>query len=154
METLIARPTVRLAQADDRAAVLVMAQHFLASTPYGADAGGDAIGRLVDLLVTRPDLGCGFVMASDTGLVGMIGVVLFPHLLSGACTAAEVVWWVEPEARTTRAGVQLLAAAEAWARRQGATIFQMGSWNDDLDRFYARRGFHPRERLWEKSLEE
>jgi RimJ/RimL family protein N-acetyltransferase len=58
------------------------------------------------------------VMEFNGALVGMIGLVFFPHYLSGERVAVEVFWWLEPEHRGE--GRKLLKAAEDFARERGA----------------------------------
>lgn len=82
-----------------------------------------------------------FVAESRDRLVGMIGLVLFPQPLSGELTAGEWFWWVEPDARRSRAGLKLLARAEAWAKEAGAAVIQMIAPNAEVERLYVARGY-------------
>lgn len=80
-----------------------------------------------------------FVSEDHLGVNGMIGLVLFPHHLTGEKTAGEIAWWVEPEARG--AGVALLKRAERWAAERGAVQVQMQAPNLRVGKLYERRGY-------------
>lgn len=70
--------------------------------------------------------------------------------------AVECLWWVEPEARGSEAGEQLLDAFEHWAKLRGADMVQMMSLPDRtgkaLSRFYRRRGYDLTEVTYTKEL--
>ncbi len=80
----------------------------------------------------------------------MIGLVLYPHHLSGEWTAGEVFWWVEPEARGE--GLQLMKQAEAWARGRGAAAIQMIAPSTQVGVIYRRYGYAPIETTYSKRL--
>ncbi len=76
----------------------------------------------------------------DEQLVGMIGLVMFVHPISGARAASELFWWVEPDFRGTT-GVKLLHHAEKWARDHQADILYMVAPTPEVERLYSRTGF-------------
>ena len=59
--------------------------------------------------------------------------------------AVELAWWVEPEYRGTRKSLELMKAYEAWARKVGCQIVQMGyienSSPEKLAEIYNRNGY-------------
>ena len=77
---------------------------------------------------------------------------VFDHPIAGVRMATEVIWWIEPSARGAGLAQQMLRMAETWAREQGATRMQLGSWHDRLDGFYQRLGYTPAERIFNKDL--
>lgn len=90
-------------------------------------------------LVTTPRCAC-FVAERDGAVVGMIGLIAYPHHLSGVLTVGEVMWWMAPEARGH--GVALLRRAERWACEIGATYIQMMAPDARVGRLYEhRRGY-------------
>jgi len=80
-----------------------------------------------------------FVSLYDGEMVGMIGVTLLPHFLSGMLYGAEVFWWCNPERRGH--GVRLLRRAESWAKAQGARFFQTTAPTDDVADIYTRLNY-------------
>lgn len=88
--------------------------------------------------------------------IGMIGLSVRKNLYNDRWTAAELVWWVEPEARQSSMGIRLLDAAESWARDHRVASVMFGRFCDAdgqrLDAVYQRRGFTPYGIGWRKKL--
>lgn len=104
---------------------------------------GQNADRLTDTLTRLMGSNDGLALVAETDgtLLGMIGVVLFPHHLTGALTAGEVFWFVRQSARGT-VGLRLLKAAEAWAVAKGAKCLQMSAPpGSSAEAIYARMGF-------------
>ena len=143
--------TIREATAADLAGVVLMAQHFIDSAPYGASIPNDVehCERVVAQLLS---LGVVLVADCDGMLVGMLAGAVYPHFLTGRQTASESFWWVEPDARGKTLADDLLAAFTAWALNRGAVVLELGSRHKVLDRFYERRGFTAVERVFQKEL--
>jgi GNAT superfamily N-acetyltransferase len=96
-------------------------------------------------------------VAIDAGkAVGMIGMALVPLFAAPTIVfAQELFWWVEPEARRSGVGRKLIAAGEAWARENDATLFSMVALANDpgaADQMYARSGFEKLETTWARRL--
>lgn len=106
--------------------------------------------RFIERLIG--ELGIVFVMEHEGLIVGMLGVLLSDHPMSGERWATEVCWWVDPAHRGC--GVRLLRQAEAWATTRGAvrlvTVSPAGS--ADVDRLYEALGYAPVETSWQKPL--
>lgn len=145
------RTTIREAIAADIPALVAMGQRFLHGTPY-RDLIADSpehMAKIGHLLVTSPD-GVMLVAERDGIPVGMIGVLICPHHLSGERIANEVFWWVDEEARGQ--GVRLLRAAEQWVKAQGVTAMQMVAPNDRVGKLYERFGYTAIEVAYRRSL--
>jgi RimJ/RimL family protein N-acetyltransferase len=93
------------------------------------------------------------LIVADDGseLVGMIGMWVYDHPLSGDRVAGEVFWWVDPHQRG-RLGLDLWAAAEAWAKDREARVIQMIAPNDRVARLYGRRGYQKLETTYQRTL--
>lgn len=144
---------VRRAALNDVAAIAEMGSHFLAGSGYSAHISDNPAHRSATAatLIANPDA---LVLVADRGdgsLVGMLILVLYAHPLSGQLFAAELVWWVEPDARG-KAGLQLLVEGERWARDRGAEAIQMIAPTLDVERIYQRRGYAATERQYQKVL--
>ena len=144
---------IRPATLEDVPRLVAMGRRFLASSAYaGTIAENPAqMAACATALITAPD-GVVLVAEGPGGLVGMLGLLIVSHALSGERVAGEVFWWVEPEARGD--GLRLLRAAEAWACGRGATRIQMIAPRavPAVGRVYARRGYAPIETLYSRTL--
>jgi len=90
---------------------------------------------------------------SDDQPFGMIACVVAPQLIDGTIYADEMVWWVDPEARSLRAGPALLTAAEDWARGKNCSMLKMvAPIPSTVGNFYERLGYQPIETAYAKGL--
>lgn len=147
--------TIRTAHVGDLAVLVRMGLRFIATSSYRGTipASAEQLGTLVAWLL---DQGGIFVAVDDEGdePIGMLAATVIVHPMSGELVASEVAWWIEPEFRGGSAGLRLLAAAEAWARAQGATRFQMiAPAGSSVGALYRRRGYAELETTWQRPLE-
>lgn len=146
---------VRRATSEDLPALVRMAVRFVTESSYRGFLMPN-VGQLQALSQFVLDHGAGFVAQVDGGddVVGMLGMSLVPHVMSGELVACEAAWWVEPEFRGGSAAVRLLSAAERWARESGAVWAEMiaPAGNDRLCAFYRRRGYLEVETVFRKKL--
>jgi len=106
--------------------------------PLAMTFDGPSLEKLTKRLID----GAGAVFVVDIEIVvGVIALVLVTQPMSGETIATELVWWVDPNARGGRAALELLAAAETWAKLNGATRLQMIAPSDKVCRFYEKLGF-------------
>ena len=140
---------IRHATIDDLPRLVTMAEHFVGQTEYARHVGAhpEQIARLATWLIDSPS---SVVLVTGEPLVGMIGMTVYPHPMSGELTGAEVVWWVEPEARGC--GGELLRAAETWAIAQGAQRLQMVAPTDDVAQLYEHFGYELIERNYQRKV--
>lgn len=88
---------------------------------------------------------------------GMVGGLAYPAYYNRSlCSAQELFWFVDPNARRSGAGQALFDALQEWAREKGAHTLTMVTL-DDLDGervadFYCSRGYRPLERNFMKVL--
>jgi hypothetical protein len=80
----------------------------------------------------------------------MIGLTRFRQPGTGAVTAGELMWWMDPAARG--AGVALLKQAEAWATDVGATSLLMQAPTERVARLYEHRGYRRMEVTYRRPL--
>ncbi len=110
----------------------------------------ERIERVVRQLVTG-DQSVMLVAEQDGRLVGMIGLMAYEHLLSGACEVAEVCWWVDVDKRGPGLGMALLWEAEKWTDAHGGVLHMMAP-TRQFDRLYQRRGYRETGRMFERSV--
>jgi GNAT superfamily N-acetyltransferase len=145
-------PIVRVATEADQARVLAMAHAFLMATPYGPRVtnADEHLTRLIELALETGQI---FLADIDGRTVGMLAALVYAHPIMGRPIATELVWWVDEGERRSGAGVALLDAAEAWARKNGAEAIECAEHgNPALERLYRRRGYVAREVIFEKDL--
>lgn len=116
---------IRQATHDDIDAIVEMARKFYATTSYAewAEFCPDSAGALAATMIDS-----GTMLLADDGdkLLGMVGVFVVPFMFNREKVSAhEVIWWVEPEARSTGAGVKLLDAVEPMCKEIGVGAIQM-----------------------------
>lgn len=154
--------SIREARDTDKPRLLELAQHFMDSSAYGKllrPAPG-MVAQVIDLVFEHGKV---FVAeaATWTGnvetaplVVGMLGVVVVPHPVTGEDFVDEVAWWVEPAWRTGTTGPRLLRYMEHWAVTQGLHMVKMVSPADspDVGEFYRRSGYMAAETAWVKVL--
>lgn len=144
---------IREATLTDGPRLLEMSQRFLTETIYAQLAPADPI-AVVNLICVVLEKGVVFVEELPDGtLIGMIAIVPLPHLLTGKQYGDEIVWWVEPEHRKSRAAYRLLCAAEVWARQKGLSVLKLvAPAGSDIGRFYEHRGYVLVESAYQKVL--
>ena len=77
-----------------------------------------------------------------------------PSLYSKDRVALEILWWVEPDARKTGLGKELLEAFEYWAKNIAqCSIIAVSSLDDEsLDKFYNKKGYKLTEKTYMKVI--
>jgi GNAT superfamily N-acetyltransferase len=130
---------IREATLGDVPRLVEMGARFLASTYAGSLTDNPVqMAHLAKHLIT---LETGLVLVAERSgrVVGMIGMLIFPHVLSGELCGGELFWWVDPEARGV--GLRLLRRAETWAIDRGAVRLQMVAPTPDVGALYERLGY-------------
>lgn len=144
--------TIREATPADRPRLVEMALRFLQETPpYQLFPSTPA--ALSWIIAVVLEHGVALVAETDVGLVGMIGLVVAPHPLTGETFADEIVWWVEPEWRLGSVGPRLLDAVERWVVTKNVNSIRMVSPKGSaVGEFYERRGYQEVETSYLKRL--
>lgn len=145
----VSTSVIRLAEAAEIPRLLEMGERFHSTSEYSKHVGWDPQKtlELATNLVAQKNL---LVIDSNGSLLGMLGMVFFPHFLSGEVIAIEVFWWLEPEHRGE--GKKLLKAAEGLARERGAKRMQMIAPNERVGILYKRIGYTFVESAYQKTL--
>lgn len=144
---------IRPATVADRDGLLVFLAGLASASRYtvGTVLNRAHLTATVDKMLALDIVGS-IVAVADARIVGILVLLLFDDLISGDCGAAEVCWYVEPP-RRSGLGPRLLRAGEQWAAQHGATKIQMLSPEVRFEALYARRGYIPTSRVWERRLE-
>jgi GNAT superfamily N-acetyltransferase len=141
----------RPATAADVEGIVALGQRFLAQSVYRGRLADnpDQVRVLAQQLVDAPH-GDVLVVDADGMLVGMLAIVAYAHHLSGEWVAGEVAFWIDPAYRGL--GLRLLRDAERWARAQGACRLELVAPTPDVETFYARLGYVPIERTYQREM--
>jgi len=144
--------TIREATVEDIPAIVEMAGHFLATTPYGQLLGFYPE-RMANLALKVLELGTILLASDGPRVIGMIAVVAVPHPFNGVPYADELVWWVEPAYRAGSLGPRLLHALEGWAvNRQLSLLRMVAPAGTEVGRFYERHGYSAIETSYVRKL--
>lgn len=116
--------------------------------PFNDQSIGTMLTTLID--------GENSVVYVDDGVTGTIGGMVYPYWINTDYLAGnEAFWWVDEGARGGL-GLQLWTTLEKWAKSKGVLPFQMmaleSSEPNRIEKVYLRRGYAPRERVFEKAL--
>lgn len=144
---------IRSAEIDDFTAIELLAKEFWAHTRYEEDyQDGSALMYIQIaydhglLLVSEHDEITGFVAGCATPLMGANSVK----------SGTELAWWVKPEARNSRDGINLLKAIEQKAKDIGCKYWNMvameSSMPEHIKRIYKRMGYEKTETTYIRGL--
>lgn len=145
------RTTLRKATLDDIPQMVAMGSRFIAQTAYAGMVADnpEAQWKLGKTLIEggRSNI---FISERDGRITGMLGAVVFENHIDGAWTIGEVFWWADPDVRGD--GMRLYHAAEQWGIEMGCDKIQMFSPDERTAHLYARLGFAPLERTFQRDL--
>ena len=146
---------IRTAREEDIPRVMEMAHCFfpVLEARHGRTQNPEVVLNLTRRLISghTADASVLLVAENGTGIVGMIGALVYVDPLTGERGAGQVVWWVTPTSRSRRLGLTLLRRAEAWAKEQGAVSMQLASWSGPRD-CYRKLGYKRTEIAYTKAL--
>lgn len=143
---------IRLAQKDDRLAILAMCRRFHAESGVGLSFNPASAITTIDHVLSSNDT-LALVLDLDDAVHGIFAAAIVPQMFSTDRCAQELIWWVEPAYRG-RGAVRMLAEYEAWARRKGCQAINMVGLGGDpvTARLYERHGYTAQERHFLKRL--
>ncbi len=148
-----AAPMIREATEMDLSRVVAMFAEFVSSTQYARYVGNDPAYsvRMMERIIADEDKAL-FVVDSEDGVIGMLGVMTFIQPFSGELVASELFWWLDPKHRGH--GVWLLRRGESWARGHGARRMSMMAPSDKprVGEIYNAIGYAEVERVFQRDL--
>lgn len=153
MASMTGNIVIREAGTDDLPCVVAMFGQFVATSQYRQYVGNDPsfAATMMETLIESPERAL-FVVDSEVGVIGMLGVMVFIQPFSGESVASELFWWLDPAHRGH--GGWLLKRAEKWARDHGATRLSMMAPVDKprVAETYLALGYSEIERVFQKDL--
>lgn len=144
---------IREATEADLPELLAMGHRFISESRYREFIldNGEQLEKLAKHLLANPQ-GRVLVSQKNGELVGMLGMIVFPHHFSGELTGGEVFWWVQPEEREGGAGLKLLRHAERLASSLGANKMQMVAPTERIEKLYEALGYKKVETTYQRNL--
>jgi GNAT superfamily N-acetyltransferase len=150
------RMKIRPITPDDLNDILRMAHNFHASSHVAESlpfCDQSFTKSIVDML--SDGYGMVYVAENDSGLCGMIGVMLNRHWFNNSLLlASDLFWWVDESARGSSAGLKLLNAAENWAKECGCYMVVMAHTPtiqpEKVHNLYIRRGYAQQDTYYAK----
>ena len=134
--------TIRDATHADVPRLVEMGCRFIAETTYAQhiQTSPEALSTFALRLIDDESGLLLVAVNGDDQPQGMIGMLIYPHFMSGERVAAECFWWVNPAERGTT-GLRLFKRAEAWAIAHHAMRIQTVAPSPDVERIYQRLGY-------------
>ena len=138
---------MRVAGTEDFEDVKRLAVCFYKASPYADLCLDDAkISALItEYLTSNPKDKIVFLAEENGKAVGILAAAALPFLLNSTDRiAAEAMWFLEPEHRKGRKGLQLLDAFEYWGTEIAkCSILQLARLRDSagIEKIYDRRGY-------------
>jgi len=149
---------LKIATWDDYQNIIAMISRFASDSPYH-DVYVDT-GKLTNTVrgILEGDRAKSIILLYivDDRIVGMLAATTSELVINYDKIAHELMWWVEPEYRGGRAGIELLKAFEFWAKKIGCTKIQMSLVETEdapkVQRIYTKFGYTPVERAFLKDI--
>jgi len=141
---------LKIATIDDFEEIRQMASKFMETTGYTEYSDEETISNLIINILTGKQNEMIILLKPGVGfLAGMASPFLFgPHLI-----ASEIAWWIEQEKRNSGIGKELVEAFEYWAKNvAGCTMITLTSLDDNVGKFYEKKGYALYERAYMKEL--
>jgi len=143
--------TVRRAVLADAPAIAKLAVQAWPETPFQTPMPSAAFMVSAMQRVASDERQAAFLLLDEAEEpMGIFAGIHFQHPFAGHQIVSELMLWVAPEARGY--GLQLLAAAEDWARARQADELHCYAHTPDLERLYALAKFRPLERTYVRDL--
>ena len=138
---------IRHATENDLPDLMDMGKSFFDASGFDRLTEYDDEGLFICMQSLMASGNAALLVADEKGkVVGMAAATCMPLYFSPKNKLAhEVFWWVREEARNLGAGKLLLAALEAWAKAQGASVVGMSVLSESeqgkVVSMYARAGY-------------
>lgn len=149
---------IREARLEDIPAMVNMGRDFFCASGYADITVYDAASAEATLrMLIEQESSIAIVAVADDKIVGMAAAMTFPLYLNHAhYSGQELFWWLSPQYRGTRLGLELINGLESTAKSKGCHSFVMMSLDrsmpERLDRLYRKRGYRRSEHTYIRKL--
>ncbi len=141
---------MRIATIEDHDEILTMSNQFMSKTGYTAYSDLESLSTLITSILTGKQNEMIILLEPGVGFIAGMAVpfVFGPHYI-----ASEVAWWINEDKRKSGVGSELVAAFEYWAKNvAGCTIITLTGLDDNIGKFYEKKGYKLYERAYMKEL--
>lgn len=132
-----------------------MAIEFFNASPYKTQTiDPDRVDEFIDVFFqSRPTDRITILWVADGEPRGLLAAVAERNLFNYDRFAGELVWWIDPPYRKSRAAYKMIEAYEYWAKEKaGCKTVTLVDLMGNLDRYYKRKGYERRETTYLKVL--
>lgn len=148
---------MRIATLDDLEDVTATVFWFLANeSPFPSPEFSKVEAVCRGMLMSPNDEKIVLVEEAKGTIAGILMGFVEANLWNDQKTAYEMAWWVHPDHRGSRIGIDLLKAFEYWGQKMGATSIHMSNISNDsyekVDKLYQRTGYKPVEHSYIKRI--
>jgi RimJ/RimL family protein N-acetyltransferase len=149
---------LKLAEAHHIPDIKLFCKKFFEESPYNDyPYDNTKVDKVIEDIVSAKGKNyVAIVYEVDGKTVGCISGSVVPFLLYHGLVATEIMWWVEPDYRRSKAGLELLRAFESWAVYSKCDMVQMISLNTEIGKalstVYRRKGYVETEQAYIKRL--
>lgn len=140
---------LRVATMEDLELVVTHCLNFVKTTNYKDYADEDRIRNLVRNFINSDRRERIVFLYGD---VGMLAAFTNELLLGGGKVATELVWWVDPSARGTEAGLELLKTFETWAKETNCDMVTVTCLDEPVAKFYEKNDYKLYEKAYIKEI--
>ena len=145
--------TVRKATLEDKLDIAFLVKQFNKECKYPFKVNTDKVFNSLDQIINHPDFIV--LVAEEDGDVGgmFIGGVTAP-LFSEDIVSTELAWYMQPEYRKGRSGMEMLKQYEEWSKSKGCkfvTMIDIDPYNN-LESLYTRKGYKVTEKTYVKEI--
>lgn len=145
---------IREATEEDFEIILDMSEEFWKSTLFNSELDRDHTIKMVEMSF---DMGLLAVAEYDGKVVGFCSAISSPSMGDpNIKVGTELAWWINPEHRKGRRGIELMFFMERLAEEQGVEVWSMASMESSnpeaANKIYERFGYKKSETMFTKIL--
>jgi GNAT superfamily N-acetyltransferase len=119
--------SIRLMEPKDLPAVIALGSQMHQESVYSKfDFDENKLGRLLYNHIINPKTLFAYVGSSKGALTGVFLGSIGEHYFGTDLIASDTLWYVSPQSRGSRVGLQLLRAFENWAKERDAAEIYVG----------------------------
>ncbi len=112
--------------------------------------------RVIEVVAMVLTNGAIFCCRSGENLTGILMAFKGPSLYNFEPIASKIVWYVDPDFRNTRVGIQLHKAFEDWGKFEGCYALVMSnmpnSFSQSTEKFYLKKDYTLSEQTYVKRI--
>lgn len=131
-----------------------MALAFFQASPYAPLGVDEArVEGLIEAFLDAPKEDKIVILwIADNRPVGILAGTAETNIFNWSRFACELMWWIDPDHRRTKAAEEMRSAYEFWAQKVQCQACSLVDVMGNLDKYYTRKGYDRRETAYLKVL--